>query len=84
MIFSPYTYTAENFYDFKDKTIAKRNEIFAFGLMIGPLSFFYFASRRVRINRAKTEYYLNQMMKRKFIADELELKPRKMRLNELK
>ena len=49
-----------------------------------PVLFVYYVTRRIRIKRAKTEFYLNQMMKRKFIADELELKPRKMRLNELK
>ena len=54
-------------------------------MMMGlPLVLFYLSSRARRIKRAKNEYYLNQMMKRKFIANELGLKPQKLRLEELK
>lgn len=83
-MFSPYTYTWENFDEAKSLVVGRRKEIMASGMMFLPLALFYLSSRAKRISRAKNEYYLNQMMKRKFIADELGLKPQKLRLNELK
>jgi hypothetical protein len=83
-VFSPYTYSWKNFEEAKSDLFGRKNEFIAVGLMSAPLIFFFLSRRRVRVQRAKKEYYLNQMLKRKFIADELDLKPRKMRLNELK
>jgi hypothetical protein len=73
--FSPYTYTWENFEEAKSQLVGRRKEVLATGMMSVPLMLFYLSSRAKRINRAKREYFLNQMMKRKFIADELGLKP---------
>jgi hypothetical protein len=83
-VLSPYTYTWENFDEAKSQIISRRKEIFATGMMCLPLMLFYLSSRARRIKRAKNEFYLNQMMKRKFLADEMGLKPQKMRLDELK
>lgn len=82
--FSPYTYNMENVRETKRVVYGKKNEIISMILMLFPFMFIYYYTKRVRVGRAKTEFYLNQMMKRKFIADELNLKPRKMRLQELK
>jgi len=83
-VFSPYTYTWENFEEAKSLAVGRRKEFMATGMMCLPLALFYLSSRAKRISRAKNEFYLNQMMKRKFIADELGLKPQKLRLDELK
>lgn len=83
-VVSPYTYTWENFEESRAYIISRRKEIVATTMMCLPLMLFYLSSRARRIKRTKTEYYLNQMMKRKFISEELGLKPQKMRLDELK
>jgi hypothetical protein len=68
----------------KNTIFGRKREIIAASVMLAPVAFLYLSKRRVRIQKAKKEYYLNKMMKRKFISDELELKPRKIRLSELK
>jgi hypothetical protein len=58
-MFDPNTYTWENYFEKKDELYGKKNEIFAAGAMMVPVVLFYLSRRRVRIQRAKKEYYLN-------------------------
>lgn len=66
--------------DFKDR----RNIIIAQSLIALPILGFYFFYRKMRINKTRNEFYLNQQLKRAFISNELGVKTRKMRLRELK
>jgi hypothetical protein len=64
-IVSPESYTEENYDYLKSKFLNKRNEYFAVALMITPLVFMWWPYAFTRRRRARNEYFMNQMLKRK-------------------
>ena len=63
-VYDPETYKFDNLNQLKEILKAKKNYFISFSLLTGPLMFGILYFRHLRIKKAQTNFYLNQMMKR--------------------